>query len=86
MALELLDLDGKVVAEVFRSDAAHRVELQAFHEAVPAHAIRDLAAAAIERLGPFEDGTALNTAVNYDALVDASVGRSNNSLERTREG
>jgi hypothetical protein len=84
MSLELLDLNRNVVAEVFRSDATHSVELQAFHEAVPSSAIQELAAAAIKRLGPFQDGTPLEAAVNYDILVDASLGRSNTSLERTR--
>ncbi|HEY4342256.1 MAG TPA: hypothetical protein VGM97_20095 [Steroidobacteraceae bacterium] len=85
MALEMLDLDGVVVAEVFRSDAAHSVELQAFREDIPDGAIRDLAAAAIERLGPFEDGKPLSAALNYATLLKASIGRSNKSLERTRE-
>jgi hypothetical protein len=85
MGLELLDASGEVVAEVFRSDAEHSVQLNRFKAGLDEGAIRDLAIAAIERLGPFENGAPLETAARYDALVEQAGGRSNTSLERTRD-
>jgi hypothetical protein len=84
MSLELLDANGEVVAEVFRSDVEHSVQLNTFQMGLAADAIRELAAAAVQRLGPFEDGTPLEAAMHYDALVEQAGGRSNKSLERTR--
>jgi hypothetical protein len=84
MSLELLDANGEVVAEVFRSDAEHSVQLNTFRANLAESVIRELATAAVERLGPFEDGTPLEAAEHYDALVEQAGGRSNKSLERTR--
>jgi hypothetical protein len=86
MSLELLDSNGQVVAEVFRSDAQHSVQLSTFQVGLEESVIRELATAAVERLGPFEDGTRLEAAMHYDALVEQAGGRSNNWPERTREG
>jgi hypothetical protein len=85
LALELLDANGVVAAEVFRSDANHSVQLETFQGNLPASAIQDLVTAAIRRLDPFEDGRPLETATNYGALLELSGGRSNTALERTRE-
>lgn len=85
LALELLDANGVAVAEVFRSDANHSVQFEAFQGDLPVSAIQELAVAAIRRLDPFEDGRPLETATNYGALLELSGGRSNTSLERTRD-
>jgi len=85
MSLELLDATGEVVAEVFRSDAEHSVQLKTFQVGLADSAIRELATTAMERLGPFEDGTPLGTAAHYDSLVEQAGGRSNKSLERTHD-
>jgi hypothetical protein len=83
MALELIDARGNVVAEVFRFDAEHSVKLATFQEGLPSSAIQDLASTAIARLGPFEDGTPLDTAADYADLLALSRGRPNKSLDRT---
>ena len=85
MGLELLDANGEVVAEVFRSDAEHSVQLRTFKAGLDDNAVRELAVAAIERLGPFEDGSPLESATHYDALLEQAGRRSNKSFERTRE-
>ncbi len=84
MGLELLDANGAVVAEVFRSDAKHSVKLNRFKTGLDEGAIRELANAAIERLGPFENGSPLETAADYDVLMEQAGRRSNTSLERMR--
>jgi len=61
------------------------VQFEPFQGGLPTSAIQELAAAAIRRLDPFEDGRPLSTATNYGALLELSSGRSNTSLERTRE-
>ena len=85
MSLELLDANGNIVAEVFRSDGAHSVQIFSHQDGVSADVLQQLASVAIERLGPFEDGAPLSAALNYADLLDVSVGRPNKSLERTRE-
>jgi hypothetical protein len=86
LGLELLDANGEVVAEVFRSDAEHSVQLSTFKVGLEESAIRELAIAAIARLDPFTDGSSLETAAHYGVLVERAGGRSNILLERTREG
>jgi hypothetical protein len=85
LGLELLNSAGDVVADVFRSDRNRTVDLKVWDKSVPSESICALASEALRRLDPFEDGTPLAQARNYDLLIDAAVRRPNTSLERTRE-
>jgi len=60
LGVELLDSDGRVIAEVFRFDGAHSVTVTAF-EPLPLTVVEWLIEVARERLGAFEDGVALPT-------------------------
>ncbi len=63
LGLELLDAKGDVVAEVFRSDANHSLEVSLFQMDLPfVQVVRLLRVARIE-LGAFEDGTPLPTPI-----------------------
>jgi len=57
MGLELLSPEGKVVAEVFRSDAEHTVTVAIFGAAIPAQVFDEYYRQALDSLDPFEDGT-----------------------------
>jgi hypothetical protein len=85
LGLELLSPAGDVVADVFRSDRDRSVDLKIWDSSVPSESICALASEALRRLDPFEDGTPLAQAKNYDLLRDAAVPRPNTSLERTRD-
>ena len=69
MGCELLDGDGDVLAEVFRSDRDHKVIVSTFGHDVPLDAMEELLARARSGLDPFEDGDVLDTANNFGALV-----------------
>src|SRR4051812_19256665 len=85
MGLERLNSAGDVVADVFRSDRTKSVDLKVWDPAVSGENIAALAVAALQRLDPFSDGTPLANAQNYDLLREATSGRPNKSLERTRD-
>jgi hypothetical protein len=70
MFLELVSPSGQVVAEVFRFDATQAVKLEIFETSTPLAEIRGLVQAAVDRLGPFENGMPLSSASNYQELVD----------------
>jgi hypothetical protein len=57
MGLELLAPDGKVVAEIFRSDSEHFLTVETFETAIPASIFNQFYRDALARLDPFEDGT-----------------------------
>ncbi|KFX81282.1 ATPase, partial [Ralstonia solanacearum] len=57
----LLNDSGKVVAEVFRSDANNSLEVSLFDDGLPFVEVERLFRIARTELGAFEDGTALPT-------------------------
>ncbi|MDB0527593.1 hypothetical protein LBW56_12920 [Ralstonia solanacearum] len=61
LGLELLNDSGKVVAEVFRSDANNSLEVSLFDDGLPFVEVERLFRIARTELGAFEDGTALPT-------------------------
>ena len=66
LGVELLDEGGNVVAEVFRCDRDHTINVTTFTNDIPFQAMEQLLLRARERLDPFEDGASLE-----DALVPA---------------
>jgi len=64
LGVELLDSTGEIIAEVFRSDANHTVNLSTFGNDVPLHAMEELIKHARVALDPFEDGTPLTAAAD----------------------
>lgn len=58
LGVELIDVEDRVVAEVFRCDADRTLTVTLFGP-VPFAAVEWLVGAARDRLGPFEDGTPL---------------------------
>jgi hypothetical protein len=63
VGIELLDRKDEVVAEVFRSDAAHSVIVNTFNNDIPLGIIETYINLAKDWLGSFEDGSPLSTAV-----------------------
>ncbi|MEZ0187837.1 hypothetical protein AB9X41_01200 [Ralstonia solanacearum] len=61
LGLESLNDSGKVVAEVFRSDANNSLEVSLFDDGLPFVEVERLFRIARTELGAFEDGTALPT-------------------------
>ena len=60
LGLELLDEENKLLAEVFRHDASHRLTLTCFEPGIELTQIERLIARARDELNPFEDGTPLD--------------------------
>ena len=60
LGCELVDKNGRVLAEVFRCDKDFTVTLSTFGNDIKLAAIKDLLAEAQRRLGDFEDGTKVN--------------------------
>jgi hypothetical protein len=67
IGVELVDENGNVLAEVFRSDREHTVVVATFKD-VPLEDIEELLRFAHGRLDPFDDGSSLSSAANYNAL------------------
>jgi hypothetical protein len=63
LGLELIDVSGNVVAEVFRCDADKTLYLNTFDYGISVQEIETLIAQAREALEPFEDGTPLHKAL-----------------------
>ena len=63
LGIELLNEEGDVVAEVFRSDRAHTVLVNTFSYDIPLEAIDLLISRAKEVLDPFENGVPLSNAI-----------------------
>ncbi|ASL76850.1 hypothetical protein OZ675_23350 (plasmid) [Ralstonia pseudosolanacearum] len=63
LGLELLDANSEVVAEVFRSDANHSLEVSIFQMDLPFVQVERLLRVARTELGAFEDGTPLPTPI-----------------------
>lgn len=72
LGVELLDSEAVVVAEIFRSDAEHRVTLRLFRQDLPPAAIACLMARAEQCLDPFDDGTPLTQGWMEAARAQAS--------------
>jgi hypothetical protein len=68
LGVELLDPSGNVIAEVFRSDRERSISFTTFGNAVAPQAMQELFRVAKSRLDPFEDGTPLSSASNYELL------------------
>ena len=68
LGVELLDGNGTVVAEVFRSDRDRSVTLTTFSKSVTPAAMAELVRIAKKRLDPFEDGAPLSSASNFETL------------------
>ncbi len=63
LGVELIDENGDVVAEVFRSDRDRTVIVSTFNYDIPLTEMERLISRAKERLGPFTDGAALESAL-----------------------
>ncbi|TGN94165.1 MULTISPECIES: hypothetical protein [unclassified Burkholderia] len=63
LGLELLNDNGEVVAEVFRSDAKNSLEVSLFEKNLPFVQIERLLKEARRLLGTFEDGSSLPSAL-----------------------
>jgi hypothetical protein len=63
LGVELVDEKGSVVAEVFRSDRDRTVIVSTFNYDIPLKEMERLISHAKERLDPFIDGAALDSAL-----------------------
>jgi hypothetical protein len=63
LGVELMDENGTVVAEVFRSDRDRTVIVTTFNSEIPLAAMERLITLAKKRLDPFQDGAPLDSAV-----------------------
>ncbi len=71
LGVELTDEAGKVLADVFRCDADHSLNVGLFCDELPFLQIEKLIHMARQRLGSFEDGRPLPSPLehNVDALM-----------------
>ena len=63
MGCELMDTNGKGIAEVFRCDADHTVTFTGELDAIPLSILEWFISTARKRLDPFEDGKPLDSSV-----------------------
>jgi hypothetical protein len=74
LGLELLNENNKVLAEVFRHDASHRLTVTCFEPDLELTQLESLISRARTELDPFEDGTPFNLAAGGGRVSSRDMG------------